>query len=235
LCGDAPLAFPYLCSLERGSLAEDSAERPRGPKGAEAGSLAEESISRAVPAGWPTISITAPLTGVTRVERTAFWLMLVGKLAASVIVIIAGSGAVVRSGNDFDLIVNTLAAVFIVDIPALAYKVFLPPAYKRLVKDIPPFAHPSPLEERKCTCRSIVNRCSAAIAAKLRLAFVGLYIYIYFGACVGISILLVQVRWCGGFGDTCPAWLWWFCGEAPWLDPGPNSTLYQLLPQIAEG
>ena len=36
-------------------------------------------------------------------------------------------------------------------------------------------------------------------------------------------------------GDTCPAWLWWFCGEAPWLDPGPNSTLYQLLPQIAEG
>ena len=36
------------------------------------------------------------------------------------------SGAVVRSGNDFDLIVNTLAAVFIVDIPALAYKATLP-------------------------------------------------------------------------------------------------------------
>ena len=35
------------------------------------------------------------------------------------------SGAVVRSGNDFDLIVNTLAAVFIVDIPALAYKALL--------------------------------------------------------------------------------------------------------------
>ena len=78
-------------------------------------------------------------------------------------------------------------------------------------------------------------RCSAAIAAKLRLAFVGLYIYIYFGACIGISILLVQVRWCGGFGDTCPAWLWWFCGEAPWLDPGANSTLGKLLPQMVEG
>ena len=47
------------------------------------------------------------------------------------------SGAVVRSGNDFDLIVNTLAAVFIVDIPALAYKATLPRHFRDTSETLP--------------------------------------------------------------------------------------------------
>ena len=175
-------------------------------------------------AGAISLTITRPLTGLTRIERTGFQIMLLVKFVASVIVIISGSGAVVRSGNDFDLIVNSLAAVFIVDIPALAYKVcgavirffmpprwdrrmshspnttalrprtqvFLPPAFKRLIQDMPPFSNPAREEAKKCTCKSLINRCSSAIAAKVRIAFVALYIYIYFALCVCISYLLVQ-------------------------------------------
>mmetsp|Transcript_41266 Transcript_41266/g.136746 ORF Transcript_41266/g.136746 Transcript_41266/m.136746 type:complete len:178 (+) Transcript_41266:1364-1897(+) len=157
--------------------------------------------------------------------------MLLVKFVASVIVIISGSGAVVRSGNDFDLIVNSLAAVFIVDIPALAYKVFLPPAFKRLIQDMPPFSNPAREEAKKCTCKSLINRCSSAIAAKVRIAFVALYIYIYFALCVCISYLLVQIRWCGGW-DSCPWWLAWLCKGTYWCwfdDVAQNAGLNSSL------
>ena len=74
-----------------------------------------------------------PLTGITKWERAAFYLcVLLPKLGIAAAVAEAGAGAVLRSGNNFDLVLNALAATFIIEFDEWAYGMLIPSALRNL-------------------------------------------------------------------------------------------------------
>ena len=53
------------------------------------------------------------------------------------LVLFGGSGAVLRSGNDFDLVLNSVAAIFVLDIDDHAYALLVPTSSRMLVSRLP--------------------------------------------------------------------------------------------------
>eukprot|EP00966_Prymnesium_polylepis_P222531 5148235-Prymnesium_polylepis.1 len=87
---------------------------------------------------------TRPYTGVTVPMRTFFYVcILLPKALITVLVLIGGSGAIVRSGNDFDTLLNTLAATFVLDIDDIVYSLAMPASTKSHCTLPPLNAHPT--------------------------------------------------------------------------------------------
>jgi hypothetical protein len=80
-----------------------------------------------------------PTTGITRGSRKLLYLLvLLPNLAITGLVMAAGSGAVLRSSNRFDLVLNTVAAIFVVELDDIFYFLLLPHSTRSLIEDMPP-------------------------------------------------------------------------------------------------
>ena len=70
--------------------------------------------------------IYLPLTGITWFARFVFYtLVVIPKVVVAVCVATAGSGLVLRSETDYDLVLNAVAAGFVLDLDEVVYRVFL--------------------------------------------------------------------------------------------------------------
>ena len=80
-----------------------------------------------------------PTTGITRGARAFFYLFaLLPELVTTVFVLIAGSGAVLRSANRFDLVLNSVAAVFVLELDNAFYLLLIPQSARNGTEGIPP-------------------------------------------------------------------------------------------------
>ena len=80
-----------------------------------------------------------PTTGLTSCTRVTFYaLLLLPCLAVTTLVLIAGSGAVLRSENRFDLVLNCVAAIFVLDFDDICYALFLSRSAKNVTEGLPP-------------------------------------------------------------------------------------------------
>jgi energy-converting hydrogenase Eha subunit G len=81
------------------------------------------------------------LSGFTRAERLAFYaLSLAPKLLTTLAVLVAGSGAVLRSADDFDVVLNATAATFILELDDAMYALLVPEQLKRVCGQVPPIS-----------------------------------------------------------------------------------------------
>ena len=72
-----------------------------------------------------------PASGITRVERLCIYLfVLVGKLLLALLVLAAGTGVLLHSPTDYDLVLNTLAAEFVLNVDEMAYILFVSPTVR---------------------------------------------------------------------------------------------------------
>ena len=79
-------------------------------------------------------TVHRPLTGITRTERGCFYLLLLLPWSAtSIFVLVAGSGAVLRSGNRFDLVLNTTAATFVLELDDMIYHMLMPATVRAML------------------------------------------------------------------------------------------------------
>ena len=70
--------------------------------------------------------IYLPLTGITCFARFLFYtLVLVPKVVVALCVAVAGSGLVLRSESDYDLVLNAVAAGFVLELDEVVHRVFL--------------------------------------------------------------------------------------------------------------
>jgi len=70
--------------------------------------------------------IYLPLIGITWFARFVFYtLVVIPKVVVAVCVATAGSGLVLRSETDYDLVLNAVAAGFVLDLDEVVYRVFL--------------------------------------------------------------------------------------------------------------
>ena len=80
-----------------------------------------------------------PTTGLTRCERAVMYLLvLLPNLAITGLVMVAGSGAVLRSSNRFDLVLNTVAAIFVIELDDIFYFLLLSHSIRSFLEDMPP-------------------------------------------------------------------------------------------------
>ncbi len=88
---------------------------------------------------WGKTMIVVPVSGITRVERTAFYFgLLVPKFVVALACLLAGAGAVLRSGDDFSLVLNSVAATFILQIDDAVYMLLIPDASRKMAAAMPP-------------------------------------------------------------------------------------------------
>ena len=70
--------------------------------------------------------IYLPLTGITCFARFIFYtLVVIPKVVVAVCVATAGSGLVLRSDSDYDLVLNAVAAGFVLELDEVVYRVYL--------------------------------------------------------------------------------------------------------------
>ena len=82
-----------------------------------------------------------PVTGLTRGERICFYLFaVVGKLFVAAYVCVGGVGIVVRSESSFDIVMNSVAALFVLDFDDMAYQYFITDQMKLFGSNIPAFS-----------------------------------------------------------------------------------------------
>ena len=74
---------------------------------------------------------------------TASLALIPGKFLVAPLLLVAGSGAVLRSGNNFDLVLNTLAGIFILEVDeyacALLYRTRAPSVSGHFHCSSPPY------------------------------------------------------------------------------------------------
>ena len=88
-------------------------------------------------------TIVQPAMGLTKLARRVFYLAaLLPKLLVGIVVLIGGAGAVLRSEDNFNLILNTLSAVFVNEIDDIAYRALTPVALRQAVSGLPPIGCP---------------------------------------------------------------------------------------------
>jgi len=93
--------------------------------------------------GQKTVFITLPISGISRLCRLFFYVcVIVPKVLVETCVLVAGAGAVLRSENDFDLILNTLAATFINELDDVAFNLMLSATWKKISHNVPSFGIP---------------------------------------------------------------------------------------------
>lgn len=81
-------------------------------------------------------------SGVTVTARCVFYaLLLIPSTLITSAILVAGSGAVLCSDNDFDIILNSVAAVFVLDLDDIIYKL-LTPKMLQAVGRVPPLITP---------------------------------------------------------------------------------------------
>ena len=82
--------------------------------------------------------LVLPVSGITRFERLAFYLLcLTPKFVVSIACLVAGSGAILRSASNFELVLATVAATFILELDDSLYKLLVPEASQNMASAMP--------------------------------------------------------------------------------------------------
>ena len=147
-----------------------------------------------------------PATGITKWERAAFYLfVLTPKLGIAGIVAWAGSGGVLRSGNNFDLVLNALAATFVIELDEWAYKMLIPLSLRNLCE------HTGPINMHDDEAVPIYA-CGRQLPSFPNYLFELceiLYPVLMVGIVVAVAFL-ADFGWCHhvdvSTADACPAW-----------------------------
>lgn len=80
-----------------------------------------------------------PVSGLRRIERFMFYIfILMPSFCATCFVGWSGAGAVMRASNDVDLVMNSVAAVFVVELDNYAYNLLMPPTIRNKTERLPP-------------------------------------------------------------------------------------------------
>jgi len=148
--------------------------------------------------------ITQPVTGITCMTKVYFYFAAIfSKFIAMVAVLFSGSGAVLRSDNNFDLILNSVAASFILEIDNFAYALLVPETMKRAWSSLPPLGIPK------------------ASVPSLTLVGAASQFYVAIGILALIDIFLWQYWWCNSaYWPNTPLWQL----------VRPNNTFSQYIP-----
>ena len=160
--------------------------------------------------GSPKHAFFKPATGIVTGARFLFYVTISCKLGMALYVMLAGAGAVLRSGNDFDMVLNTVAAVFVLDLHDVAYTLLVPERCK--VIDRLPALTVDPKDGRhallrvyglgffcRCFCRGgskPVGLRAGKVEAWMHFLQTALYLYIVFGLVCLVSWALVELYWC---------------------------------------
>lgn len=84
-----------------------------------------------------------PVTGMPLGERAFYCLAcLVSKLLVAIVCLLAGSGAILRAANDYDLVMATVAATFIMEADDMLYNFLVADFLKGRVSSSPAFGVP---------------------------------------------------------------------------------------------
>lgn len=131
--------------------------------------------------------VTQPVTGITCLTKLYFYMAAVAtKFVIGILVLVAGSGAVLRSDNDFDLILNSVAASFILEIDNFAYALFVPSTMKRAWSAIPPIG------------------VQQSAVPSFTLAGTPFFFYLSLAALFSIDYLLHEAWWCTDLAPGTP-------------------------------
>ena len=136
----------------------------------------------------PDYPICLPASGITVAARFYFYLgVLLPKLLLSLLVLFAGCGVVLRSTNDFNLVLNSVAVAFVLDIDELCFAALVAPTVKQRCI-APRFADAAPADEqeRPSGCGGY-NRAEVA-------AF--LHTYVVLAVVLGVCAAM-NSYWCG--------------------------------------
>ena len=109
--------------------------------GMEDASKAAYKVPEAMKESWAKyeVAMHRPTSGITRAARCSFYaIALMPNASVAVFMLLAGTGAILRSANDFDLVINNVAAAFILELDSLVYSLLLPPSVKALCEGVPP-------------------------------------------------------------------------------------------------
>jgi len=101
-----------------------------------------------------------PTTGLTSCARAVFYvLILLPNIVATALTLIAGSGTVLRAENRVDLVLNCVAAAFVLDLDDWAYALFLSRTIKNRTEGLPALnrGFREGGERARC-CRKYVHR-----------------------------------------------------------------------------
>ena len=71
------------------------------------------------------ITTTRPLSRIKILESVVYVLIILAKLSVCFATVIIGSGSVIRSATDLDLVFNALAVVFILELDEVFYTIFV--------------------------------------------------------------------------------------------------------------
>jgi len=135
--------------------------------------------------------VTQPVTGITCITKIYFYVTAVAtKALANLFVLMAGSGAVLRSDNNFDLILNSVAASFILDIDNQLYHLLVPGTMKRSWSFLPPIGIPK-----------------SSVASITRIG-TPLYVYVSFAVLVALDFMLADLVWCTDLVPNTPFTYW---------------------------
>ena len=86
-----------------------------------------------------TQRLCRPESGITKWELALFYgVVLIPKLGIAGLVAWSGSGAVLRSGNNFDLVLNALAATFVLELDGWVYTMLIPISLRNLCEHTDP-------------------------------------------------------------------------------------------------
>ena len=76
--------------------------------------------------------VTRPASGMTHGERALFYVVVVaGKLAVALLILVGGTGLVLRAGTNYDLLLNAVAAAFVLELDEVIYNVLVPNSLKK--------------------------------------------------------------------------------------------------------
>jgi len=158
----------------------------------------------------PKHSFYKPATGIVSAARFLFYVTVSCKFGMALYVMLTGAGAVLRSGNDFDMVLNTVAAVFVLDLHDVAYTLLVPERCK--VIDRLPALTVDPKDGRRallrvyglgfvcrCFCRGgskPVGQLEGRVEAVMTRLQTALYLYVVFGLVCLVSWALVELYWC---------------------------------------
>ena len=84
------------------------------------------------------IWVFRPASGITRRVRVLFYVCVIsGKLLVALSVLAGGAGAILRSADNFDCVLNSVAAAFIIEIARSVYGLYVPRYVRKLFTSLP--------------------------------------------------------------------------------------------------
>lgn len=90
--------------------------------------------------GTEHVHIVRPQSAISWWAKVWFYLLGIGpKVVVSCLVLICGAGAILRAGSEFDLVLNTVAASFLLEIDDVLYKVLFSTRAKFSCSGVPEF------------------------------------------------------------------------------------------------